>query len=222
MSLSISKFLSLKTVLAIVFIMPTEMFPALAEEPRSNIVYENNVNKIKTNWERLTPNIGVLQWAGDIGVVSAGLGWDYGRNNHFETLILAGYLPKWSFEHRTLTFTVKENWIPFRIGSDNISYKPLVLTAYMNSIFNDEFWTKEPDRYPSGYYWFSSRMRLAVGAGQRLSFDIPYEHRRLHDTASLYYELSATDFYLISAVRNKSIRITDIIHLGIGIQYTFF
>ena len=40
--------------------------------------YEQRLEQRLNNWKRLIPNLMSLQYAGGIGTVSAGVGWDYG------------------------------------------------------------------------------------------------------------------------------------------------
>lgn len=189
------------------------------ENPR----YARYVQHSQERWMRMIPNLGTVQYAGNIGMVSLGLGWDYGRHDALETHVLVGYLPKYNTENSNLTFTLKENYIPWHVEmADRAVFHPVCFTVFLNSIFGDEFWTEEPDRYPSGYYGFSSRVRINLGVGQRLDFNIPVHRRVRAERVSLYYELSVCDLHLISAVPNKNITLADILRLGIGLQYRFF
>jgi hypothetical protein len=185
--------------------------------------YAARVRKAHERWMRLIPNLSVVQYAGDIGMLSAGIGWDYGKNRRWETLLLLGYLPKFHTDENDLTFTLKENLIPWSISCPrSFSIQPAVFTLFVNSVFDDAYWTREPDRYPSGYYGFSSRIRTSIGFGGRISFDIPDTHQPHSDRVSLYYELSSCDLYIISAVPNRRLTFGDILRLGLGIQYRFF
>ena len=49
----------------------------------------------------------------------------------------------------------------------------------MNTVFGDQFWVNEPDRYPKGYYGFSSKVRFHIFMGQRLTYDIDPQRRFL-------------------------------------------
>ena len=48
---------------------------------------------------------------------------------------------------------------------------------YLNTVFGDEFWVNEPERYPKGYYGFSSKVRIHVFLGQRITYDIDPQRR---------------------------------------------
>lgn len=202
---------------------PSEEVDTLLVERMANERYQQYVATLHRRWMHLLPNLGVLQYAGNIGMVSAGLGWDYGKNDRWETLFLVGYLPKFHADDEDYTFTLKENFVPWRVQCNEwFSFQPACFTLFVNTIFDDEFWTREPSRYPSSYYGFSSRVRFSIGFGGRINWDIP-EARRLHgDRLSLYYELSMCDLQIVSAVPNREITFGDILRLGVGIQYKFF
>ena len=50
---------------------------------------------------------------------------------------------------------------------------------YLNTVFGDEFWVNEPERYPKGYYGFSSKVRIHVFLGQRITYDIDVYKRQI-------------------------------------------
>ncbi len=183
--------------------------------------YHERLLRRQQRWEKLIPNLFTLQYAGDIGMFSAGFGWDYGPKNKWETHIMFGYLPPRRNYQHYWTFTLREIYNPWNIRLDRCwSLKPLSVNLSVNSILHSDFWTSEPDRYPSGYYGFSSRVRFHLGLGQRLSFHIPEEHRYLSRKISVYYEVSTCDLYVRQKFLNKSIPLKDIIALAVGVIYT--
>ena len=66
-------------------------------------------------WERSIPTHVKLQYAGGMGFMSFGVGWDYGRKCRWETDILIGILPKVYSDQMHMTFTFKQNYIPWNI-----------------------------------------------------------------------------------------------------------
>ncbi|MBR4406269.1 MAG: hypothetical protein IKT30_07835 [Bacteroidaceae bacterium] len=95
------------------------------------------------------------------------------------------------------------------------------LSPAVYTIFNDEFWTQEPDRYPTGYYGFSTRVRINLSIGQRIQFCIPQQKRQFSKSISFYYEISVSDLYLISAVTNH-LKPRDVLRLSFGIKSDIF
>ena len=211
---------------------------ALAEQTD----YERRVEHAKERWMKLIPSIGCLQYAGDIGLISAGFGWDYGKHDRWETTIHAGFVPKYHADNWDLTFTLRENFIPWSIGlgprrwADNTadtkrqwnrrafaSFEPFYSSVFVNTIFDDEFWVHEPKKYNGGnYYRFSSKVRFHFGIGSRLSLNVPQAKRSHFDKITIYGLLSTYDLAVISAIPNEKISLSDILCLGIGVQYKFF
>lgn len=236
--------------LTVSFLTAKGQTPDTAVEAKADIdvtnqdFYERHVLKMHQRWMKAIPNIVSVQHAGNIGFLSAGIGWDYGQYDCWETHLQIAFLPKYHNDRFDITFTIKENLVPWSFGlgprrwaDENVAHpnrrpwnrrafasiEPLVGSLFVNTIFNNEFWVHEPEKYNGGdYYRFSSKMRINVGIGSRISFNIPKEHRRHFDRISLYYELSTYDLAISSAIPNKKITASDILTLGIGIQYKFW
>ena len=163
-----------------------------------------------------------IQYAGGMGLLSIGMGWDYGKQSQWESEMFLGFIPRYSSDEGKATFTIKQNYIPWHKPLGKIVHiKPFTCSLYLNTIFNDEFWTKEPDRYPTGYYGFSTRVRINLSIGQRIQFCIPQQKRQFSKSISLYYEISVSDLYLISAVTNH-LKPRDVLRLSFGINSDIF
>ena len=52
--------------------------------------YDKRVHRYRKHWAALIPTQFIIQNAGNMGVVSAGLGWDYGNRRQWETDLLFG------------------------------------------------------------------------------------------------------------------------------------
>jgi len=189
-----------------------------------NIKYQERVDKMHKKWMSLIPNIGVWQYAGNIGFVSLGIGWDYGKHDRWETHMMFGYLPAFVMSDDMITFTIRESLNPWRIHcSDLFSVNPCAFNFGVNTVLNHEFWISETARYGGGgYYRFSSKVRFQLGIGSRVNLHIPMKRRRHADTVTLYYDLSTYDLALVSAFSNHHHRYKDLVALGFGLQYKFF
>ena len=186
-----------------------------------NEAYNERLVRRVERWNKLIPNIFTLQFAGGIGMFSAGVGWDYGRSDQWETHVLVGFTPK-RYNYQTYwTLTLREMYNPWKIRFGNgCSIKPLSVNLAVNSILHGDFWMSEPDRYPNGYYGFSSRMRFHLGIGQRFTFAIPERKRWMSSSLSVYYEISTCDLYVRQKFLNKKIPLKDIITLAVGLQWS--
>ena len=175
----------------------------------------------RRGWERLIPTHLKLQVAGGIGLLSGGFGWDYGRMCRWETDVYFGYLPRGHAEHDMVTFTLKQNYIPWSIAcSRRLAVEPFYCGIYLNTVFGPNFWVKEPDRYPRGYYTFSTKIRSHIFMGQRLVFYVNGKGWVKNLTA--YYEVSTCDLYLISALTNKYLSASDVVSFSFGLKMQIF
>lgn len=182
--------------------------------------YEKMAERRMATWQKLIPDHYKTQFAGSIGVVSLGPGWTYGRKQQWETDLMFGFLPKFESERHKLVFTVKQSYVPWRlrIGQSPWVVQPLSCSLFLSSVLNEKFWTREPDRYPKGYYGFSTRIRANLSLGQRIMFDIPDVSHWLVQDISLYYELGACDTDFCTFFGDRSIKFKQILSLAIGVK----
>lgn len=181
--------------------------------------YDRRVHRYRKQWESFIPTHTKVQFAGNMGLISFGTGWDYGKRNQWETDIFLGILPKYQSKRTKITMTLKQNYMPWSIDlGKQISVEPLSCGMYVNTVFGDEFWVNEPERYPKGYYGFSSKVRFHVFLGQRFTYDIDPKRRFTAKAITLFYELSTCDLYVVSAFTNKYLKPKDYLSLSFGIK----
>lgn len=173
-------------------------------------------------WERTVPTHVKVQYAGGMGFLSAGIGWDYGRKCRWETDVLIGFLPKAYSDRTHATLTLRQNYIPWSIRCcDRFAVEPFACGIYLNLISGEDYWVREPDRYPSArYYGFTSRLRAHLYVGQRFTYYLKNDSLLRHIT--LYYELSANDLDIIAKCGNKSLALSDIVFFSVGIKLQLF
>src|SRR5574344_234743 len=98
------------------------------------------------------------------------------------------------------------------------SFEPLSCGIYFNTVFGHEFWAREPERYPKGYYKFSTKIRTNIFVGERVTKVISKNRRHYVKSLTLYYELSSNDLYIYTAIKNKYISLGDILSLSFGVK----
>lgn len=185
--------------------------------------YEKRAEKFMSFWHSLTPRRVVTQYAGGIGLFSAGLGWMYGKNNSWETDFLLGYVPPYTTGRGKLTITARETYVPFDIKVyGDVNFQPLAVAMYFNVITGHEFWMSEPVRYPHKYYGFSSGMRAGISVGQRLRLHIPEAKRRIFREVIIYYDFNTCDLDIASFSTNRYVSLWDIINISLGLKWTVF
>jgi len=183
--------------------------------------YAHRVERIQKKWASLIPTQLIIQNAGNMGVVSAGIGWCYGKSRKWETHLLFGFIPKHQTTRPKMTMTLKENFIPWNIDlKKGWSFNPLTTSLYVNTVYGSEFWRTQPGRYPDGYYEFmSTRFRLNIAIGQRINFLIPRQKRKIHKSISFFYEINSCDLYIRSKILDKNVSLTDILGLSLGLKF---
>jgi len=196
---------------------------SLAALPPKYRAYLHRMERRRKRWNKLIPNQGTLQFAGSIGMFAAGPGWHYGRKDHWETELLIGIVPRYHSEATKMTLTAKQRYIPWHLPAGHRwVVEPLTAGVFFSSIFGEDFWAREPSRYPRKYYGFSTKVRANVFIGERVKYRIPHAKRKFHKSVSLYYELSTSDLYIVSALPNKRIKLGDILSLSVGARFEGF
>lgn len=206
------KSLPIKYLFFLLTILPAVCF-GQASDP-----YTRRIQKYTSTWEKLIPRYTKLQFAGSMGMLSVGPGWNYGRN-HWETDVLFGLVPRNADRHAMATITLKQNYIPWQLPlGEHFFIEPLSCGLYINTLLDKDFWVKNPDRYPKGYYTFSTRIRMHIFAGQRITLNLQ-RRNRWNKSLTFFYELSTCDLYLISAVSNQYLKPKDYLSLSFGVKF---
>lgn len=194
------------------------------EQPDSIAVaptkYEKRIERYKSTWSSLQPSQFIMQNAGNMGYLSFGVGWDYGKHNQWETHLLFGWIPKYKGNSARVTMTIKETYLPWRVKiRKEWLFEPLSTGLYFNTAFGKAFWQSQPSRYPDKYYQFlSTRLRINVFIGQRITVLIPNNKRKFIKSLSAFYEFSTCDLYIRTMFQDSSVKLTDIIGVSFGLK----
>lgn len=184
----------------------------------------------RQRWSALAPRQIFVQHAGNIGQMSFGLGWDYGRKSRWETHLLLGYMPRYYSDRAKATLTLRELYLPWdvllarqrpilhKMPKTSVHYAPLTVGYALNTVFDRDFWTHQPERYPHGYYWFSTRLRSHLSVGQRITHTFTADNRFGLHGYSVYWEVSTTELDVIYKIQNHWVPVRDILHLGVGLK----
>ena len=168
---------------------------------------------------RFVPSNYILQAAGGIGLISAGFGWDYSKNKRWSTDILVGFVPKYETDNIKLTLTLKQTYSPFRLElNKSFDFHPLRLGLYASTTSGRQFWFSEPDKYPSNYYTFSTKLRFNIFLGQDFDYKLPFNDFYF-DWIKLYYDVHASDFNLIARIQNQYLKNLRYVSLAIGAKF---
>lgn len=186
--------------------------------------YDRRIRRYRRHWAALIPTHTVVQYAGNMGLVSAGIGWEYGKRRQWETEVLFGFLPKYNSDRGKMTMTLKENYIPWHLTfKRGYLLDPLTCGLYVNTVYGPEFWSRQPGRYPDKYYHFlSTKLRINAFLGQRIGIVIPRNRRKYVKNVTLFYEVSTCDLYVRAMFMDQSVKLTDITSLSLGLRLQLF
>lgn len=203
-------------------IVPEDTLRELTEAPRCSGHAYRTVRRAGFR-KAITPRSIVVQYAGGIGLVSAGAGWAYGGNDSWETDLMLGYVPPYSTGRGKLTVTARETYAPFELKPfGNLRFRPVAVGIYLNIITGHEFWMSEPTRYPKKYYGFSSGIRSGLSVGQRLHLRLSAENRRRYSDVMVYYDFNACDLDISAFATNGSVSLWDIVNISFGVKIGLF
>ena len=168
----------------------------------------------------LTPDQVGIQYAGSIGYMSIGAGYNMLKEK--TTLSFHyGYVPEVKGGQLHIA-AVKFEYKPFAIHiKDKLIFHPLNPVFFFSYTFGKQFGLNfDEKRYEKGYYFWSPALREHIGLSSELK--ILGDKTSKIKSISLYAESNTNDLYLISWYENRtSTPIGDIFHLGLGIRMNF-
>jgi len=161
-------------------------------------------NEKKSN---LLPKQGVIQYAGNLGLISIGLGNKIINGNAFVGL-LYGYLPKSQNDVEAHTLAAKFKW---NIKNTE-KYTLYCGTGFTYTITKNTF-AKLPDHYPEGYYK-PNAFHLLPFVGTSLEFKKSSESKKY---IGVYLEIGSVDDYLYNYLIKNSRNKDSILNLAVGV-----
>lgn len=173
-------------------------------------------SQVKKKGDGLLPEYIKIQFAGGIGAISLGAGYD-SRNTKLEGDFIYGYVPKKIGGITIHTISSKITWFPIKkIDLKTVAIKPLSVGLLVNYTFGKQYFLFSPEKYPYNYYDHPTAIHLGSFVGGQVKMNLPNKHlKRL----AFYYEIVTYDVELISYISNtKSLRLTDIFNIGLGIK----
>jgi len=163
------------------------------------------------------PDYSKVQFAGNIGYVSVGLGYQF-FNNHLCTELLYGYVPVSISEADEIhIITIKNTFPIFTKKVSNFTLSPITGFTASFETGNNSF-LKLPDKYPDGYYGTNAfHFTLFIGASVHKNFI----NSKIINGVDLYFELGTVESYLWYAITSKEVSINEIFSSAIGINLFF-
>ncbi|SFG88523.1 hypothetical protein [Pedobacter insulae] len=170
--------------------------------------------------ERIQPDQVNLQYAGSIGYFSGGVGYHFFKEK--TTLSFHyGYVPEDKGGWMSI-FTAKFEYKPFAIKiKDKFIIHPINPVFFPSYTSGDNFdYQFSTHKYRKGYYFWSSALRLHLGAGTEVK--ILNNHSSFFKSASVYAEANTNDLYAISWFQNRtSTPFYAMFKMGYGVRLNF-
>ncbi len=174
----------------------------------------------ETFWEKMIPDYVNLQYAGSIGFLSAGAGYDL---FHEKAALSAhiGYVPE-SLGGELTIVAVKFQYKPwkFKVKDRVIIYpfNPVFFPSYtLGQNFDFKF---EKPQYREGYYFWSSALRIHLGVGAEAKILSKPESKI--KSLSIFAEANTNDLYALSWFKNRtSTPFYKMFKLGYGVKMDF-
>jgi hypothetical protein len=156
-----------------------------------------------------------LQYAGNLGLLSFGLGKSY-RNEKVSLTLIYGFLPHFvnGVTVHTLAFKSRYNFPEIDICNNSLlgSYTGItILRGFTHNTF-----INLDHRYPKGYY-FMNAIHASVFAGIRYKY-ITDENQHFRNI-SAYFEFNAIDYMIRYAVIKSYVTFWDIWDMGFGVNF---
>lgn len=173
-----------------------------------------------TNRQWYYPDHVVIQFAGNIGLLSAGPGYSFLRDK-MDAEFLYGFTPGFESKSSIHIFTGKFSYRPYKIKlPGNLLLEPLKIGTGVSYSVGPQFHTTWPQKYPDGYYWWTTSFRLTPFIGSTISRKTGSSHT-LIKRVQLYYEIGTHDLALVSLATNKSLGLGKILNIALGTRLVF-
>ena len=162
------------------------------------------------------PHYVPLQFAGNIGLLSTGIGYTSNHEN-YQLSILYGYVPASLAQTRVHMVTAK-NMFPLtryllRNGQTLIPYVGLGLTLEVGGIS----FLRMPSHYPDSYYDFPKNLHVLAFGGLRMQHVFEDDVRFLRGM-ELYAEAGTIDVYLWYKTISDEIKLHRVFSLAFGVN----
>lgn len=163
--------------------------------------------------KEIIPDHVKLQFAGTIGMVSVGAGYEWAHHK-LEGDLYYGYVPAWAGGVDIHAVTAKLTWLPVSTEYDNkIRVDWIKPGLLLNYAFGRRYHLFSRTKYSFVYYGFPTAAHIAVFIGGGVS----------KKKFGLYYEIGTTDRDLASYVTNTgAIPLTDIINIALGAKLRLY
>ena len=171
----------------------------------------------------LIPQTAIVQRAGSIGYNSFGVGYNLFNNKKGSLDLSWGYVPK-SKGGRQDVFAAKFAYKPFNLKIKNFGVlNPLNPGLFVTHHPGGKFHTLLEEKYPDGYYWWSSAVRIHLSGSTELKINTPKSLAKTGvEHVAIFTEFNTNELYFVSWFKNtEEVQLGDIFKLGFGVKAYF-
>lgn len=172
--------------------------------------------KIRITKQSLIPDHNKIQYAGGIGYISAGLGYNFGKV--YEITFMLGLQNDFLGDSKEpiITTSIKNN---FNLFHPYIISKKICIIPTAGLSINWGFTYNSFDTLPSHYY-FQNRINLSPFIGLKLRYHLNNQ-KYYKKAVELYFELGTIDEYIKDYIDTDYVTMLDILNLAIGVSIYF-
>ena len=157
-----------------------------------------------------------LQYAGGIGFLSLGSGYENRRKN-LQADLYYGYVPEKLGGVDLHIITGKFTWLPIRTKKwKQLHIRPLTTGLAISYTPGNQYFLFDPENYPYNYYKYPTALTLGLFIGGQVQRPIGKRSKSI----GMYYELGSNERALSNFVLNsRTISITEVFHLALGARF---
>ncbi len=199
-----------KVFIIILFCSFTNLFAKESKETK-----EAKESK-KKSW--YVPDYASLQFAGNIGYISVGVGYELFDDIWYGE-ILYGYVPESISKAESIHLITLKNTFPIftkEIGK-NLTISPIAGLGITYDVGSDTF-TTLPSRFPKEYY-ISNAIHFTIFGGIKIHKD--FTNVKLFQGMDFYAELGTVESYLWYAITSSEVSFSDAFSTAIGVKFYF-
>lgn len=184
--------------------------------------YDRRVMRYRKHWDLLIPTSGIIQTCGNMGIISLGIGWEYGKRRQWETQLLFGYIPKFSSDDEK--FTIRSRKISFlgvvisvRAGGLN-RWSAACISIRCSDMISGQ--SSLPSMKAATIRSLPESVLISPWVNV-LSMIFRTINVSVSRVSTFFYELGTTDIYFMRFYRNGNAGFWDVFGLSIGakVQY---
>lgn len=177
-------------------------------------LFSQDSTSIKKKSLFFIPDYVKMQFAGNIGFFSVGVGYQF-LNNHLYSELLYGYVPASISKAKQIhTITIKNTFPIVTKKFNTFALSPITGFTISFETGNNSFLIL-PDKYPKNYYSTNAfHLTFFIGASVHKDFI----NSKIIQEADLHFELGAVDTYLWYAITSKEVKVNKIVSSAIGIN----